>query len=490
MTIEELGECFAMPLTRGRWGACQSFGRIDGGWDTVVLDWVGDHPPTLSELRGVGPMRMTHHFWRGQPMRQTCLGVVPTRFRRLGGSLRLGLSPLEKSRSFGLSSNLPLQVDLQRWWDEEVPENEKHAYLAEPRRRELTIGPTTLEVGGRVVIGDHPHAWFPFGADEPVPWEALNDHGVLDEIVYYGRDPRVLEYVGRRALVTKLRWYGHGRDSIDAADTALHELTLDVSSPLSVSVPVGLRMLTLSNPAHPVRVVAGDGGRDLCLVLAGVREVFPSVEGLDELTSLEVNDVSLLDVDRLGAYPMLCDLTARGRFGTVANASSLKQLRHLDEVALYDFYTMDAESFPAPGDMPSLRSVTLSGLRRSDAKVFRKKYRRLAHREIVRTKNDAWIAANADNPLRDWVDDDERAGKRACKLYAKAFRAVSDAQDDADAQKALLAFVRGLNRVEASSEMIDTLRREEAAEAYARLVGETAIDPEVAFEWFDLERDF
>lgn len=51
---------------------------------------------------------------------------------------------------------------------------------------------------------------------------------------------------------------------------------------------------------------------------------------------------------------------------------------------------------------------------------------------ISGAKNDAWVAANADNPLRDGVDDDEDFGERAsqpwvstCATVARVARCVS-----------------------------------------------------------------
>jgi hypothetical protein len=37
---------------------------------------------------------------------------------------------------------------------------------------------------------------------------------------------------------------------------------------------------------------------------------------------------------------------------------------------------------------------------------------------------DAWLAANLNNPFRDWIDDDPRGGAAACKAYAHTVRAI------------------------------------------------------------------
>lgn len=86
---------------------------------------------------------------------------------------------------------------------------------------------------------------------------------------------------------------------------------------------------------------------------------------------------------------------------------------------------------------------------------------------ISGAKNDAWVTANANNPLRDGVDDDEDFGERACKIYAKAYREADKAKAKRDAKKALTRFVMALNRLDdRCGGPIDTLRREQALEAY------------------------
>lgn len=110
---------------------------------------------------------------------------------------------------------------------------------------------------------------------------------------------------------------------------------------------------------------------------------------------------------------------------------------------------------------------------------------------ISGAKNDAWVAANADNPLRDGVDDDEDFGERACKIYAKAYREADKAKAKRDAKKALTGFVMALNRLDdRCGGPIDTLRREQALEAYGILITLTSVDENEAFEWFKELRAF
>jgi hypothetical protein len=105
------------------------------------------------------------------------------------------------------------------------------------------------------------------------------------------------------------------------------------------------------------------------------------------------------------------------------------------------------------------------------------------------------LAANLTNPLRDWADDDPRGGAAACKAYATAVRAVdalaTDTPDRTTAAEPILRnFVQQLNRIDQRYDLIDTLRREEAGDAFLDLAARAGVPTELADQWFDHWRDF
>jgi len=85
----------------------------------------------------------------------------------------------------------------------------------------------------------------------------------------------------------------------------------------------------------------------------------------------------------------------------------------------------------------------------------------------------------------------------ACRAYAEAVRALdklppaNDEGATVEAARLILHTLVGrLNAVEGRSGMIDTLRREEAGEAFASLAARSGIRTELANRWFDEWRDF
>jgi hypothetical protein len=104
----------------------------------------------------------------------------------------------------------------------------------------------------------------------------------------------------------------------------------------------------------------------------------------------------------------------------------------------------------------------------------------------------AWLEANLANPFRDWDSDDPAFGKAACAGWKKAHTAATrlgTAASDREAQAILKAFVSTLNRLD-SKFGIDTVRREEAYEAFADLGRKLGVRDAAATAWFDRWRDF
>jgi hypothetical protein len=164
-------------------------------------------------------------------------------------------------------------------------------------------------------------------------------------------------------------------------------------------------------------------------------------------------------------------------------------LKHLTVLMLTEAYGLDADTLP---DLPALRHLDLYGLRRSVAKPLRARYRDI--RLVLHgAKSDTWLAANLDNPFRDWVDDDERGGRAACKAYADAVKAIdklAPPRGEDSVQPILRTLVDQLNKVEEQYGIIDTLRREEAGDAFINLATRAGVPSEVADAWFDDWRDF
>jgi hypothetical protein len=140
--------------------------------------------------------------------------------------------------------------------------------------------------------------------------------------------------------------------------------------------------------------------------------------------------------------------------------------------------------------------LSISGLRRSVVPALKARYRATSvHLVLHGAKPDTWLAANLNNPFRDWIDEHPRGGAAACKAYAAASRAVdklppSGAGRPDDAETILRTLVETLNHLDARYEFIDTTHREEVGDAFLALAGRAGVQPSVADQWLDAWRDF
>ncbi|MEV1167596.1 hypothetical protein [Nonomuraea sp. NPDC049784] len=180
-----------------------------------------------------------------------------------------------------------------------------------------------------------------------------------------------------------------------------------------------------------------------------------------------------------------------GPYGGLVGEAAFPSLHTLQ---LIDAYGVEAPMLPPPGG--SLRHLNVASLRSSQSRPIKERFRGSEVRVRLRgAKSDKWLAANIDNPLRDWVDDDRRAGAAACRAYAAAAQAIGLLSPDdpgavADAREVLREFVETLNALDERHGLIDTLRREEAGDAFMGLAERAGVPAGEVGSWFDEWRAF
>lgn len=329
---------------------------------------------------------------------------------------------------------------------------------------------------------------------EPVRWSALDHLPRCTALTWTGPDRGLARALADRPVVSSLTW----RDAppvVDLADTGLHHLSLAGADVREVRLPRGLHGLELAAVDPSLAVYAADDGRWLHLTLTGadaetmvpaglhgVREV--ALDGGGTMSATAVRELTELESFRIHW---------RKPPGQLIDAASLAGLTHLAVIEPVDGYGLDADTLP---ELPSLTQLSISGLRRSIAPALKARYRGTGVRLVIEgAKPDTWLAANLNNPFRDWVDDDARGGAAACKAHASAIRTIDKLPQDRDgradeAEAALRTLVEALNSIDQRYEIIDTLRREEAFDAFMELAARAEVPAHLADQWFDDWRDF
>ncbi|MGW0197721.1 hypothetical protein [Nonomuraea sp. NPDC003201] len=477
----EIGDVVAVPLPLGGFGACQV--TAAGGELTVcVFDWHSDAAPALDDLRGARPLIIDHHSWEGVPqiLSVDAAAPLPAGFVRLG-SLPVSAGMPCQTSAYGGWPALGVQVVLQRHWDLRVPDEVKAAY------KSAAPGQVEADFGGRRIR--RPAMVSGLDLRElhgEVRWAGLDALPRVTSLTWAGPDRGLAAALSSRPIITSLHWADPPVE-VDLGGTQLNDLTFAGASPRRLVLPPTLTRLRL-DAAPPELVTAAAGGRWIHVTtrsgvpagLSGVRDVAMEVAGDLRLAALDgLAELESLRIQWLRSY------------GGLVGATAFPKLHTLE---LIDAYGVDASMLPPPGG--ALRHVSVASLRSSQSGPIKQRYRGSEVRVRLRgAKSDKWLAANIDNPLRDWVDDDRRAGAAACRAFTTASEAIGRLSADdpggvADARQTLREFVERLNDLDGRHGMIDTLRREEAGDAFMALAARAGVPSGEAGSWFDEWRDF
>jgi hypothetical protein len=179
--------------------------------------------------------------------------------------------------------------------------------------------------------------------------------------------------------------------------------------------------------------------------------------------------------------------------GTIVDLPLLELHTNLRRLQIDEAYGLAVDEIP---ELPILQTLELHGTRRATAVAVKSRYRGSdVSVHISGAKTNEWLALHMDNPFRDWIEDSKSFGKAACAAFDRARQAADvvgiDPPDDAaTAERVLRGLVADLNAINDKYEMIDTLRREQAWDAYCELAHELGIPIERAVAWFDDGRSF
>jgi hypothetical protein len=312
-------------------------------------------------------------------------------------------------------------------------------------------------------------------------------------LTWAGPDRGLVAALTDHPIIDHLTWTA-APSSVDLRGTGLTSLSISGTIDL-LQLPDGLTSLNLMDGASVGSVTAAEHGVWLLLSITSPTPGAHIPAGLDRLLDLRQIGKGTINATPLSVLRHLESLWLawHGAPGDLNDATVLGELPRLTRLTLTDAYGIDAHTLP---NLPALTGLTIHGLRRTVATAIKARYRcTTIHLRITGAKNDTWPAANLTNPLRDWADDDPRGGAAACKAYAAAVRAVdalpTDAPDRTTAAEPILRnFVQQLNRIDQRYDLIHTLRREEAGDAFVDLATRAGVVTELADQWFNHWRDF
>ncbi len=477
----KVGEVFAVPLDDGRFTACQILAIDAEGPIVADLRWIGAVAPALDALRETPLLQADHHSWRGEIAwrRVVPASLPPVTWRSLGV---LPVSTQAVCNSYAGWRNVGREIVAQARWDA-LPEAARRAYKATPYPSRAAI---ELDLGAtKLTMRTHASSAKLSSGDASVRWSELDRLPRLSEIDYAGTDGALLEYVCARPMIDTLGWSGHGRAELDLRGTNLVEVRTSVDAPLRLLLPSGVRALRVTGDPSLLTVVHPTDGRTLELELYG--DVRGAPLGIPALRHLSIVLARRVAIAPLLAFPALTHLRVHGEVVEVPDPEQLAGLRALRQLAVFQCYRLDVAKLPRAAEAwPDLERVSIDGFRKVDAARWKACLAGVRTVELRGGKTDAYLAANLDNPFRDWADRSAARGRKATAAWRRARGALVEGLPRDACEAVLRAFVDGFN----AFDDVDTIDREEIGEAFFGLARAAGIPDAEAASWFDAWRDF
>lgn len=451
-----------------------------GSWPVVTLDWSGPTLPTEAEINAMQPAEFTYPtlLKRPSPYQHVVAwhGAMPRSYQHVGWR-----EPMLRDAPRMFSSWPDGTAILhQRIWDAHDPQMTQ-AYLssqhAPPDKTVVVQGDGwTVTRDARSLASEALSA-----ADS---LELFNQLPMLESIGITKPHDGLFRWLGTRTLITSMRISGQQDPILDLRGTHIRRLVLDVTDLKDVRLSSSLEELTIIGACDSSLVISSEcNGRNLIVC---VEDPNLPWAGLPELGRLELWEVEYFDPDRVVArFPGLSALAVAGRLCRTSTLLPLGKLADLQFLSLTEVFPNQHE-FPSPSCWPQLTLLRLHSAPDALAKAVKKSFKSLVPDEldldVRRPRKPDWLAANMDNPFRDW---EGRSGisagqaKKAATIYRNARSRALDRTAQLAAQPAALTealtqiatnYVDGFNAMDRRAQIIETVEREEILDALAIVI--------------------
>jgi hypothetical protein len=425
----------------------------------LTLDWTGAAPPTEAEVAAMQPARFDFSFWDDRVDRVWVPLPVPPGYTRVGNRPPLVTGQLDSYGGGWADGSLHYA---QRRWDAK-PQALRDRFKAAAKSRHEK-GAVSLEAVQATRVGNDDLAAIP---DLP----AFEGMPLLTSIYADRPIPGLFEFLRRRVFIYEAALRRHGETHVDLRGTHLTRLGIDVTGVRELHLNDGLEELTLhGTPDADLRIHAEDDGRWITHYAGDAAFAWRGLDALDTLWIRNVKEVDATVIVR--RFPALTGLRIWGAPGYLRNVDALSTLPDLRTLTLNDMFGFDADAFPMPTSFPNMRMLWLSSVPADAAAAVKKAWKPATaggvNLNVRQPRKPEWLAANLDNPFRNWEDAagiTPAQAKKAAALYRTARAdalAVADAADPVAALSPIvLAYTQAFNKLDARSSFIQTEEREQ-----------------------------
>jgi len=443
----------------------------------LTLDWLGKGLPDDAALDAMRPGSFDFMFWNAHRQHLWLQGPVPSRFQHVGRREPLVTAD---TQSFGGGWPDGDTHFMQRRWDAiDADVRARFKTAAREGRHDKTV---VLEAGGLALTRSS-------GRVNGKVLSALASLAELDALPLLttveadAPIPGLMPWLRTRPTINELILSGQDTPVIDLRGTNLTRAAIDMTGVREIHLNDGLDTLTLNGTASADLVVHGeDNGRWLTVNLKAVAPVW---SGLPEVSALNLHGVKSLDAnDIVQAFPRLQDLRIWGAPGILQGLEGLAALKSLSTLMLNDLFPPADAALPGPSAWPELAMLWLTSVPADLAASVKKAYKAETARglnlSVRQPRKPEWLAADMDNPFREWDGSEHitaAQAKKAAALYRKtrgdAMKAAAAHAADAQGLRSAMsdivrAYTEGFNALDRRTGFIETVERDQI---YVALMG-------------------
>ncbi|MFD1884247.1 hypothetical protein [Paenibacillus wenxiniae] len=432
----------------------------------VQLDWSGDQPLENDQLAQLKPLIRSFYFWNGDWDHRFVEATIPADYSLVGN-----IPPLVATPSHTYDTNWDIGDSLyqQRKWE---AIDEKRRQLFKNARNDTG----EIMIGG-VLVKKNTSTLRNFSPASDADIAALEQLYCLTHIEMNYFTEAIIPFLQQHPFVNELHIDQHDLKTLDLSHTHLSCLILHRGNLETLTLNKHMEFLSLTGEhTSPLHVHADQDGCDLTLSVY-VPSSFPALTGLDRLHTLQIHGIEQLDLEIVTTmYTELNELRLTGKPGTISGLLSIKRLRALQFLSMFDLFGFTGDDFPDPEQLPQLRTLWLTSLPADAARSIKARYKKAASTtielDITQPRKPEWLAENLNNPFRDW---DGRAhikatdAKKAATLYKQCLKNIRNWTQTVPDRITLTAqltamiemYTETFNQMDAQSAFIDTIEREE-----------------------------
>jgi hypothetical protein len=340
------------------------------------------------------------------------------------------------------------------------------------------------------------------GADDQLDWSVFDEFTTQSGILwprwfsYRGNDAGWLDWSTRRS-VERFTWEPTRPAAVDASRANIDRLVLCLRDhPVDIVLPEsGCNELTvLGDPSlFRPQVVPGSAYPNLRFeprTLPAADSPPWSLPALDPLRSAAAVDVwarpgrQAFDCASLTQFPELRSVSLAGE---LVNVPVLERFPAVTNLSLR--YCPDLTGLPPLATWPQLRRLFVSNADKTRGQALRAEVRALSGAAVhldatvreLRTRD--WFDKEYGLPFAEWP---QRFARKAKAAYRAAEKSIAADTSPGSTEDAVRTFTTALNALPD----LDTIEREDAAEAVVRLAAGASVTADTALAWFNATRDF